>query len=479
MKKADSPDLFDYKLRKDMAQRAPLAARMRPEKLDDFLGQEHIIGEGTVLRRAVQEDAAVSMILWGPPGSGKTTLARIIARSTQSHFFALSAVSAGVAELREVIKKARELRSLHSQKSILFIDEIHRFNKAQQDAVLPYVESGLVTLIGATTENPSFEVNSALLSRSRVYVLKALAPEHVEKLLERALENRERGLGNLSVKVEEDAWNFLVAQSQGDARVALNTLELAAHSTHPDERGERKITMSTMEDSLQKRAALYDKKGEYHYDLISALHKSMRNSDPDASLYWLGRMLDGGEDPLYIARRIVRFASEDVGLADPMALLQAVAAYHAVHFIGLPEGELALAQAAIYMSLAEKSNSLYTAMMQVKGEIRKAPLLPVPMEIRNAVTSLMKEQGYGKGYKYAHDFEGRITDLECLPEALKGRHFLSFGDEGWERQAAERIRSRREGIGKPGMSEGPAVEGKKESKAAIDRKKLTEKKGVS
>ncbi len=474
MKKTESPDLFDYKLKKDMAQRAPLATRMRPERLEDFLGQEHIIGEGTVLRRAVIEDAAVSMILWGPPGSGKTTLARIIARSTQSHFFALSAVSAGVAELREVIRKARELRSLHGQKSILFIDEIHRFNKAQQDAVLPYVENGIVTLIGATTENPSFEVNSALLSRSRVYVLKALAPEHIEKLLERALENRDRGLGGLTITVDEDAWRFLVAQSQGDARVALNTLELAACSAPPDKEGKKIISLSLMEDSLQHRAALYDKKGEYHYDLISALHKSMRNSDADATLYWLGRMLDGGEDPLYIARRIVRFASEDVGLADPTALMLAVAAYQAVHFIGLPEGELALAQAAAYMALADKSNSLYTAMAEVKREIGQAPHLPVPLQIRNPVTGLMKEQGYGKGYKYAHDFEEHYTDLECLPEALRGKQFISFGGVGWEKQAAVRIERKKEKIGKSGKESGTAVEDRKKNKAASEKKQLSE-----
>jgi len=474
IKKTGNPDLFDYKLKKDMTERAPLAARMRPERLEDFLGQEHIIGEGTVLRRAVLEDAAVSMILWGPPGSGKTTLARIIARSTRSQFFALSAVSAGVTELREVIKKARELRSLHGQKSILFIDEIHRFNKAQQDAVLPYVESGLVTLIGATTENPSFEVNSALLSRSRVYVLKALAPEHVEKLLERAVENRERGLGNLNVKIEEDAWHFLVTQSHGDARVALNTLELAACSAPQNKSGEKNITLSIMEDSLQRRAALYDKKGEYHFDLISALHKSMRNSDPDASLYWLGRMLDGGEDPLYIARRIVRFASEDVGLADPMALLQAVAAYQAVHFIGLPEGELALAQAAAYMALAEKSNSLYTAMTEVKKEIRQSPGLPVPLHIRNAVTGLMREQGYGKGYKYAHDFEDHYAVMECLPEALKGRQFISYGKEGWEKQASERIVKKREKLESSRPEKSVSREDRIDRKAASEKRKLSE-----
>lgn len=435
MKKKQGDDLFDYKLRKDMAANAPLAARMRPRTLGEFMGQEEIIKEGSVLWKAIKEDTLTSMIFWGPPGSGKTTLARIIARESKSAFFPLSAVSSGVADLREVIGKAREIRSLHDKRTILFIDEIHRFNKAQQDAVLPFVENGLITLIGATTENPSFEVNSALLSRSRVYVLHRLSEEHLEQILRRALNDSERGLGKYRVSVDEDAFGFLLIQAQGDARVALNALELAVMTAPAGSEGEKRITIAMMEDALQHRATLYDKRGEQHYDLISALHKSMRNSDPDASLYWLGRMLEGGEDPLYIARRVVRFASEDVGLADPQALLQAVSAFQAVHFIGLPEGGLALAQAVVYMACAQKSNALYTAMGRVKEDIRNFPQLPVPLHLRNPVTSLMKEQHYGEGYKYAHSYPGHHTDMQCLPDNLKDRKYFIPSSQGWEAEA--------------------------------------------
>jgi len=437
MKKEKTEELFEYSLKKDLSRRAPLAARMRPGNLDEFVGQQEILKDGSVLRRAIKEDTTGSILFWGPPGTGKTTLARIIARESRSHFFPISAVSAGVADLREVIRKAKELRTLHGMKSILFIDEIHRFNKAQQDAVLPFVENGIVTLIGATTENPSFEVNSALLSRCRVYVLKALKEEELELILTRALQDRERGMGSYRVECDSEAWEFLKVMARGDARVALNVLELAVLSASEGEDGKRLISLSHMEETLQHRATLYDR--EQHFDLISALHKSMRNSDPQATIYWLGRMLEGGEDPLYIARRIVRFASEDIGLADPDALTQAISAYQAVHFIGLPEGELALAQAALYMAGAEKSNALYAGIQKVKQEIRENPHHPVPFSIRNAVTGLMKELGYGKGYMYAHDFPEGIASLDCLPEALRGREYYIPGQRGWERQAADRL----------------------------------------
>jgi putative ATPase len=443
MKKIKEEELFDHNLRKDLRQNAPLAARMRPRNLDEFVGHDDILGENSVLRRAIRDDAVGSVIFWGPPGSGKTTLARIIARESKSQFFPLSAVSAGVADLREVVRKARELRSLYNTKSILFIDEIHRFNKAQQDAVLPFVENGIINLIGATTENPSFEVNSALISRCRVYMLKRLREDQVESILKRALSDEERGLGRYKVDFQDDAWGFLLTMAQGDARVALNAIEMAVLSA-PADTEIRKINLAHVEDTIQHRATLYDKKGEMHYDLISALHKSMRNSDPDAALYWLGRMIEGGEDPLYIARRIVRFASEDVGLSDPQALVQALSAFQAVHFIGLPEGNLALAQAVVYMSLARKSNALYKAMNSVREDIARLPQYPVPLALRNPVTGLMKNEGFGRGYQYAHDFTGHYVPMDCMPENLRGKRYFFAGDDGWERDAAERLESIKE-----------------------------------
>lgn len=448
MKKNQTDDLFEYKLKQDMARNAPLAARMRPRNLSEFVGQEEILREGSILRSSIKNDTIDSLILWGPPGSGKTTLARIMARETRSQFFSLSAVSSGVAQLREVVGKARELRSLYGKKSILFIDEIHRFNKAQQDAVLPFVENGLITLIGATTENPSFEVNSALLSRSRVYRLQRLSEEHIRTILQRALADNEKGFGNLTVEIDDAAWNFLQIQAQGDARVALNALEVAVTSSIPDENGIRKISLASLEDALQHRATLYDKNGEQHYDLISALHKSMRNSDPQAALYWLGRMIEGGEDPLYIARRVVRFASEDIGLADPQALVQAITAYHAIHFIGLPEGNLALAQAVVYMSGAPKSNSLYVAMSRVKEDIDRSPQLPVPLHLRNPVTSMMKEFGFGSGYKYAHDFPDHRAEMECLPENLRGREYFVPSPFGWEAEVMSPVKREKKRVRK-------------------------------
>lgn len=441
MKKKQQNDLFDYKLRQDIISNAPLATRMRPQKLEDFIGQENILSSGSVLWKAIKEDKISSMIFWGPPGTGKTTLARIISRESKSQFFPISAVSSGVAELREIIKKSREIRSLYGTRAILFIDEIHRFNKAQQDAVLPFVENGLIILIGATTENPSFEVNSALLSRSRVYVFNRLTSSDINILLQRALKDQEKGLGKYNVKFDEDAWDFLILSSQGDARVALNTLEIAVKMYNSDSENMNSINIKHIEETLQHRATLYDKKGEQHYDLISALHKSMRNSDPDASLYWLGRMIEGGEDPLFIARRIIRFASEDIGLADPGAIVQAVSAYQVVHFIGLPECDVALAQAVVYMSCARKSNSLYTAIKSVKEDIASKQQLPVPLHLRNAVTDLMKGIGYGSGYKYAHDFPDKYADMDCLPENLRGKRYFFPSDYGWESEIAGRIAS--------------------------------------
>jgi putative ATPase len=423
-----------------MKKEAPLAARMRPRTLDEFVGQEHIIGQGKVLRRAIETNQLPSIILWGPPGSGKTTLSNIVANSTNSHFSPVSAVSAGVADLRKIIEEAKERRKLYQQKTILFIDEIHRFNKGQQDAILPYVEDGTVTLIGATTENPSFEVNSPLLSRSRVFVLKPLSDKEISTIAKRALEDKERGLGEMAIDLPEEALEHLTVMAGHDARAALNALEMAALVTPPDAGGIRKITLETVEDAFQHRALQYDKAGEQHYDLISALHKCMRDSDPDATLYWLGRMIEAGEDPLYIIRRIIRFATEDIGLADPQALIVAVAAQQAVHFVGLPEGNLALAEAAVYMATAPKSNSLYTGYSSVQYEINHGSNDPVPLHLRNAVTNLMKDLGYGKGYKYAHKFEGHFVDQQHLPDSMKGKRFYVPGELGYERQIAARMK---------------------------------------
>ncbi len=422
----------------------PLAARMRPRTLGEIVGQEHILGPGTVLRRAIESDHLPSMILWGPPGTGKTTLAEVVAGATHAHFIRVSAVTAGIPDLRKAIETARERRKAYNQRTILFIDEIHRLNKAQQDAVLPHVERGIVTLIGATTENPSFEVNAALLSRCRVFTLHALTDGQIETIIQRALADQERGLGRLNLRLEPDALRFLATAANGDARTALNALELATDATEPDEAGQRIITIPTLEGAFQHRALLYDKAGEEHYNLISALHKALRGSDPDAGLYWLGRMLEAGEDPLYIARRLIRFASEDVGMADPQALVVAVAAQQAVHFIGLPEGKLALAQVVIYLATAPKSNALYTAYTRVEQDVQRTRNDPVPLWIRNAPTQLMKDLDYGKGYLYSHDVYQDMTLenpnrpppealQEYLPENLKGRRYYEptpFGNEG-------------------------------------------------
>lgn len=419
---------------------APLAARMRPTSLDEYVGQEHVIGPGRVLRRALEAGRLPSFILWGPPGSGKTTLAFVIANTTKSYFSAVSAVSAGVTDLRRVIDEAKKRLVSDGQRTILFIDEIHRFNKAQQDAILPFVENGTVTLIGATTENPSFEVTSPLLSRSQVLMLEALSREQIALIVRRALEDRERGLGLLRVEVEDEALDHLVGISRGDARVALNALEIAAMATPPDPEGKRIIVLSTVEDAVQHPALRYDKGGDQHYDLISALHKSMRGSDPDAALYWLGRMLEAGEDPLYIVRRLVRFASEDVGLADPQALVVSMSAQQAVHFIGMPEGNLALAETVVYLATAPKSNSLYAAYSSVQEEIRKGYGEPVPMHLRNPVTGLMKGVGYGKDYRYPHDYPGHFVAEDYLPPALQGKRFYYPGEQGFEKSIASRLR---------------------------------------
>jgi putative ATPase len=437
----NSMNMFDRQDAQQTLAGAPLATRMRPNSLHTYVGQEHLIGKGKVLRRAIEADRIPSMILWGPPGCGKTTLAYIIASSTGAFFAPLSATSATVNDLRKVIQQAQERRKVHLQKTILFIDEIHRFNKAQQDVILPFVEDGTVTLIGATTENPSFEVTSPLLSRSRVLPLKPLSEEEIQVLIMRALKDKLQGIGDLNVEISSEAISHLIAMSNHDARIALNTLETAAQSTPPDERGKRPVSLSIIEDALQRRAVIYDKAGEQHYDLISALHKSMRDSDADATVYWLAVMLEAGEDPLYIARRIVRFASEDIGLADPQALVQAMAAQQAVHFIGMPEANLALTQAAVYMATAPKSNSLYAAYNRVREEIKGGSSEDVPLNIRNAPTPLMEEMGYGEGYKYAHDFPDHVVEQQHLPDSLKGKQFYTPGDLGYEQKMADRLKS--------------------------------------
>jgi putative ATPase len=436
-------------------QARPLAARMRPRTLDEVVGQEHLLAPGRALRLSIERDAPPSMVLWGPPGSGKTTLASVIARTTQAHFVALSAVTAGVADLRRVVDDAAKLLRATGRRTILFIDEIHRFSKSQQDAILPHVERGTVTLIGATTENPSFEVNAALLSRSRVFTLKALSDDDVRLLLQRALTDKGRGLGDSGIGITDEALGALTTFANGDARNALNTLELAAGVIVEGENGERTITLATVEDALQHRALLYDKGGEEHYNLISALHKSLRGSDPDAALYWLGRMLEAGEDPLYVVRRLIRFASEDVGMADPQALVVCVAAQQAVHFIGMPEGALALAQAVVHLASAPKSNALYTAYGAVQEDVRATRNDPVPLQIRNAPTGLMKDLDYGKGYIYAHDQYAGEPDPEdptrppparpqaYLPDGLQDREYYHPTRQGGEASIEAWLKRRR------------------------------------
>ncbi|MGE3797647.1 MAG: replication-associated recombination protein A [Thermomicrobiales bacterium] len=414
---------------------------MRPQNLQELLGHDALVGEGTLLRKAIEQDRLSSIILWGPPGSGKTTLARIIANTTRANFVSLSAVSSGVADLRAAVKDASDRLGMHGQRTVLFIDEIHRFNKAQQDAILPYVEDGTILLIGATTENPSFEVNSPLLSRSRVIVLQALDDEVIRALVIRALEDRDRGLGSEQLSITEEALDFLVNVANGDARFALNTLEYASAGIEPSV---RQITADIVREAAQRRAATYDKSGEDHYDAISALHKTMRGSDPDAALYWLARMLERGDDPLYVARRLVRFASEDIGLAEPQALPLTIAAQQAVHFIGLPEGALALAEAVVFLSLAPKSNALYRGYGEAVGDVANTRNDPVPVHLRNAPTRMMKDLGFGRGYRYAHDFDEGIIGQQNLPSNLEGRRYYQPTDRGFEgelRKRMERIRA--------------------------------------
>ena len=415
----------------------PLAARLRPRTLSEFAGQTHLLGEGKVLRRLIESDKIGSMIFWGPPGVGKTTLARIIAGRTKANFIDFSAVTSGIKEIKQVMEEAEKGRRFGS-KTILFVDEIHRFNKAQQDAFLPYVEKGSIILIGATTENPSFEVNGALLSRCKVFVLQALKTEELAGLIERALKDS-RGFGDQDIDIAPDIINTVAEFANGDARSALSTLEMAVLNGDVDEKGKITVTRETVEQCTQKKSLLYDKTGEEHYNLISALHKSMRNSDPDAAVYWLARMLEAGEDPLYVARRVTRFASEDIGLADPRALEVAVSAYQACHFIGMPECSVHLTEAVVYMSLAPKSNALYVAYERAKKDALTMLAEPVPLVIRNAPTKLMKELDYGKGYQYAHDTADKLTNMQCLPDSLLGKEYYFPTEEGTEAKFKARL----------------------------------------
>ena len=431
--------LFEHRAERELGSQAPLAARMRPRTFDEFVGQDEIVGPGRVLRRSIEADRLPSIILWGPPGTGKTTLATLIAGVTKSHFSAVSAVASGVADLRKITAEARDRLGMHGQRTILFVDEIHRFNKAQQDVILPYVEDGTVVLIGATTENPSFEVVSPLLSRSRVFALKPLTQEQIEEIVRGAIADSERGLGPQNVELGEEAMASLVTLSNSDARTALNALELAASATEPDPRGVRLVTPATVEDAMQRKAILYDKAGDQHYDTISAFIKTVRGSDPDASVYWLARMIEAGEDPLFIARRLVILASEDIGMADPQALSVAVAAQQAVHFVGMPEGRIPLAEATVYLATAPKSNSAYKAIDEALGDVKKTVNEPVPLHLRNAVTGLMRGMGYGEDYKYSHDYDDHFAPMENLPPSLKGRRYYKPSDQGYEREAAERL----------------------------------------
>ncbi len=436
----DTGSLFEHGQQQFARDTAPLAERMRPASFDEFVGQAHILGEDRVLRRAIAADRLPSILFWGPPGSGKTTLARLIATATRAHFEPVSAVSAGVADLRKAVAGAQERRAFYQQPTILFVDEIHRFNKAQQDVILPHVEDGTITFIGATTENPSFEVNAPLLSRCRVFTLYALDAESVSDIVRRALNDDRRGIGMLRPRMDPDALAHLVNIANGDARVALNALEMATVGSEPDAEGDRTITVHAISDALQQRTPQYDKAGDSHYDTISAFIKSVRGSSPDGALYWLARMLEAGEDPMFIARRLVILAAEDIGLANPGALPVAVAAQQAVHFIGLPEGRIPLAEATVYLATSPKSNAAYMALERALDDVRGNANEPVPLHLRNAVTGMMRGMGYGSGYKYSHDYEGHFEAQEYLPPNLAGRRYYEPSDQGSEANIAERMR---------------------------------------
>lgn len=434
MKQMEQLSLFSEEINRN----APLASRLRPEKLDDYIGQEHLVGEGKVLRQMLEKDSISSMIFWGPPGVGKTTLARIIANMTRASFIDFSAVTSGIKEIKDVMKQADNDRMMGIS-TIVFVDEIHRFNKAQQDAFLPYVEKGSIILIGATTENPSFEINSALLSRCKVFVLQALTSQDMNRLLHHALTDK-RGLGNLTINIEERLLEAIAVFANGDARTALNTLDMAVLNGRIEPDGAITVRQEVLEQCIGRKMLLYDKNGEEHYNLISALHKSMRNSDPDAAIYWLSRMLEAGEDPLYVARRLIRFASEDVGLADSQALQVAVAAYQACHFNGMPECNVNLAHAVVYLSMAPKSNALYTGYEMAAQDARRMLNEPVPLQIRNGVTELMQQLHYGEGYQYAHDTEEKLTKMDCLPESLQGKCYYDPAGQGAEKEIKQRLK---------------------------------------
>ena len=437
---SSSESLFEHGRKAQAERDAPLAERMRPSTFDEFVGQDQIVDPDRVLLRSIAAGRLPSIILWGPPGTGKTTLARLVASSTQSDFQPVSAVTSGVADLRRIVAEAKDRKGMHQQSTILFVDEIHRFNKAQQDVILPHVEDGTITFIGATTENPSFEVIAPLLSRCRVFALHSLEPAQMASIVNRALADQMRGLGPLNARLAEDALDHLVNISNGDARIALNALETAAYSFTPDAEGKRQIDLETIADALQRRSPMYDKTGESHYDTISAFIKSVRGSSPDGALYWLARMIESGEDPLFIARRLVILASEDIGLAEPQALSVAIAAQQAVHFLGMPEGRIPLAEATVYLATAPKSNSVYAGLNQAMRDGREQVNEPVPLHLRNAVTGMMKDMGYGKDYKYSHDFEGHFEEQEYLPPSLKGRRYYQPSEEGAELEIGQRLK---------------------------------------